>query len=227
MAEPSERSDVNEDSEFCEICGVKNPPKAQPGGRKRRFCSKTCKHEADRRTLAIRRGGDPFEPWGCVICSAEIPRRPGHPPNTCSVECREEKMRRRSKAWYRDNKSDPAFVSLTKDYKAAVWKRFYAKHRDRMIERSVTYAREHPEWKQARDMERYAKTRGAIGSERFTLAEIYLRDKGLCGLCGEPVEGSESTVDHIVPVSHGGPHTRANVQLAHRSCNSSKGNRVG
>jgi 5-methylcytosine-specific restriction endonuclease McrA len=35
------------------------------------------------------------------------------------------------------------------------------------------------------------------------------------------------TVDHIVPLDAGGDDTRANVQLAHRRCNSQKGNRGG
>jgi 5-methylcytosine-specific restriction endonuclease McrA len=33
------------------------------------------------------------------------------------------------------------------------------------------------------------------------------------------------SLDHIVPVSLGGTHTWANVQLAHLRCNVSKGNR--
>jgi 5-methylcytosine-specific restriction endonuclease McrA len=30
-------------------------------------------------------------------------------------------------------------------------------------------------------------------------------------------------MDHLIPLSQNGPHTRANVALAHRSCNSRKG----
>jgi 5-methylcytosine-specific restriction endonuclease McrA len=32
-------------------------------------------------------------------------------------------------------------------------------------------------------------------------------------------------MDHIVPISKGGTHTLDNVQMAHRFCNLSKGNR--
>lgn len=46
-----------------------------------------------------------------------------------------------------------------------------------------------------------------------------------CGLCGGPIASlEESTQDHVIPVSQGGPDTLANVQLAHRSCNELKGN---
>lgn len=46
-----------------------------------------------------------------------------------------------------------------------------------------------------------------------------------CGLCGGPIASlEESTQDHIIPISQGGPDTLANVQLAHRACNELKGN---
>lgn len=46
-----------------------------------------------------------------------------------------------------------------------------------------------------------------------------------CGLCGGDIAAlEETTQDHIIPTSQGGPDTLANVQLAHRSCNELKGN---
>lgn len=63
--------------------------------------------------------------------------------------------------------------------------------------------------------------------------DIYERDIWLCGLCDKPVDPavswpdrSSASLDHIVPLSKGGTHTYENVQLAHLSCNVSKGNRV-
>jgi 5-methylcytosine-specific restriction endonuclease McrA len=56
---------------------------------------------------------------------------------------------------------------------------------------------------------------------------VFARDKGVCGICGKPVEmNSNWELDHIVPLSKRGPHSYANVQLAHMKCNRSKGNRV-
>lgn len=75
---------------------------------------------------------------------------------------------------------------------------------------------------------RLAVTRGALHAEKFTLDEIYERDHGICYLCHKPCPRSEATIDHVVPVSppHNGPHTRANVKLADRSCNSRKRDRL-
>lgn len=54
-------------------------------------------------------------------------------------------------------------------------------------------------------------------------AAIRLRDQGRCGICGESVPGDQESLDHIVPLALGGTHEPANVQLAHRVCNSRKG----
>jgi 5-methylcytosine-specific restriction endonuclease McrA len=52
------------------------------------------------------------------------------------------------------------------------------------------------------------------------------RDDGHCGICGEPVSVADQSLDHIVPIARGGTHEPANVQLAHRVCNSRKGARL-
>jgi len=77
----------------------------------------------------------------------------------------------------------------------------------------------------------YAQRRRALlkgarrRAERFSPGEIYERDGWQCGICQQHVEPADATLDHIIPLSRGGPHTRANVQLAHRRCNSRKGAR--
>lgn len=63
--------------------------------------------------------------------------------------------------------------------------------------------------------------------------DIYERDIWLCGLCVTPVDPDcawpdpmSPSLDHIIPLSKGGTHIHENVQLAHLTCNVSKGNRV-
>lgn len=65
--------------------------------------------------------------------------------------------------------------------------------------------------------------------EQFTNREIFERDGWECRVCGDSVDQSvrwphplSATLDHILPVSKGGPHARSNVQLAHAFCNLSK-----
>jgi len=82
---------------------------------------------------------------------------------------------------------------------------------------------------------RDAQKRGVDGvkTERINVAYIYDRDAWRCGVCGKRVDKAltyphlmSASLDHIVPLAHGGTHTKANVQLAHFICNSTKSDRL-
>jgi 5-methylcytosine-specific restriction endonuclease McrA len=79
---------------------------------------------------------------------------------------------------------------------------------------------------------RYALMRGARRAERVDRKTIFLRDGWVCQLCRKKVNPKlpsthrfGATLDHIIPVSRGGEHTPANLQLAHLACNSRKKDR--
>ncbi len=72
--------------------------------------------------------------------------------------------------------------------------------------------------------ERRAREDAAI--ERFDPLEVYDRDDWTCGICGKTVDpkvlypdGMSASLDHVVPLSKGGDHTRSNSVLAHLICN--------
>lgn len=69
---------------------------------------------------------------------------------------------------------------------------------------------------------RRAKKRAAP-TEHIDLQEIFIRDKGVCGICGRPVDPDQWHLDHVIPLARGGAHQRSNVQVAHPSCNLTKG----
>lgn len=52
---------------------------------------------------------------------------------------------------------------------------------------------------------------------------VFLKDEGICGICGERLEMSDLTLDHIIPISKGGGHVYPNVHSAHRICNIRRG----
>jgi 5-methylcytosine-specific restriction endonuclease McrA len=72
-----------------------------------------------------------------------------------------------------------------------------------------------------------ARRRAALAQVEYdvtvSLEELYVRDGGICGICDEECDYSQASIDHVFPISKGGPHVWDNVQLAHRSCNSRKG----
>ena len=79
---------------------------------------------------------------------------------------------------------------------------------------------------------RRARMLGAI-TERFNDKEIFIRDNWCCGICKEAVDPTlnhpdpmSASLDHVVPLSRGGSHTRDNVQLAHLRCNLRKNDKL-
>ena len=71
-----------------------------------------------------------------------------------------------------------------------------------------------------------------VATESYTAEEIAERDRWICGICRKRIgrtlrfpHSRSLSVDHIVPISHGGDDVRANVQPAHLICNIRKSNR--
>lgn len=84
---------------------------------------------------------------------------------------------------------------------------------------------------------RIDRYQGITVDKGITLKKLARRDKDICALCGESVDWSDfviredgtvicgddyPSIDHIMPISKGGLHSWANVQLAHRGCNTFK-----
>lgn len=67
--------------------------------------------------------------------------------------------------------------------------------------------------------------RAGVTWDVVDLRRVYKHWAGKCGICGNAVSLETFTIDHIVPLSKGGPHRFENLQPAHFSCNSRKGNR--
>ena len=86
--------------------------------------------------------------------------------------------------------------------------------------------------KRAGSRRRRARKRNSY-NETVYLEVIAQRDKHKCHICRKRVnmnlaytDKHSATMDHLIPISLGGDHTYTNIRLAHRTCNSSKGNRA-
>ena len=73
-------------------------------------------------------------------------------------------------------------------------------------------------------MSKFAKLKRREAAKRARLARS-LSNK--CPLCGLPLSYGPVNVDHIRPLAAGGSNRPRNKQLAHESCNSSKGHKWG
>jgi len=93
-----------------------------------------------------------------------------------------------------------------------------------------------PVWndrRRANWQKRSALKKGAALAESFHHVDIFERDGWMCGICSSPVDRSlewpdplSKSIDHIVPLAKGGPHTPENTQCAHLACNVRKGDRI-
>lgn len=91
-------------------------------------------------------------------------------------------------------------------------------------------------WKRANSQESNHRKRArkyGCHYEPIDVRAIYDRDGWVCGICQKIVDKKHKfphrmspSLDHVIPLSLGGPHTPANVRLAHFTCNSKRGNRV-
>jgi 5-methylcytosine-specific restriction endonuclease McrA len=85
------------------------------------------------------------------------------------------------------------------------------------------------ESKRAVDARRRARKSGAV-VEKFTNGEIFDRDGWRCGICGKRINRKlvyphplSVSLDHVIPLSLGDEHSRANVRAAHLTCNVQRG----
>lgn len=96
-------------------------------------------------------------------------------------------------------------------------------------------------WQNARKKDRRILKLSSGECDKITLKALYERKNGICYICGGECDYSDfevrpdgtfiagdnyPSIEHIVPLSKGGLHIWANVDLAHRICNALKGDQV-
>lgn len=64
-------------------------------------------------------------------------------------------------------------------------------------------------------------------STKISKKKVFERDSYICGYCGKKLNGSDKTIDHIIPKSRGGSkHDYKNVISCCSKCNSKKDNHL-
>lgn len=52
---------------------------------------------------------------------------------------------------------------------------------------------------------------------------LLARDGDKCFFCGDPIPQGEESIEHLLPLAHGGTHHISNLALAHGPCNQGAG----
>lgn len=161
----------------------------------------------------------------CKICGKQYK---GQSSSYCSDECRKEVARQKQRE--REQLVHPPkiirCIECGQEFKVEYpdKRRLFCSPRcnDRHVQRL------HPEIKRDQNHRRRIAKRGLV-SEKVKSLQVYERDRWICGICHKRVNSKLSfphpmsaSLDHILPLSHGGHHTYVNCQLAHFICNSLK-----
>jgi 5-methylcytosine-specific restriction endonuclease McrA len=120
----------------------------------------------------------------------------------------DRRMKRYEKYWADPESAIQASRSYYQDHKEEILAA--QKHPDTLAKRAD------------RQLEREARKREQF-VESVDRQIVLERDEGICGICGLPTDRDDFHVDHVIPLSKGGLHCYANVQVAHPFCNIGKG----
>jgi endogenous inhibitor of DNA gyrase (YacG/DUF329 family) len=176
---------------------------------------------ADRRREAYQRR--PVEA-SCLQCSVPIVRTVGANgtmPMFCSRQCKDAHRRAQERAVREASKPERRCVWCGADMPRKM-------RADAMFCSSDCNSAAH------RTMRNWRRRSGETGvrprkNPLPSFIDIAERDRWMCGICGKPVNQKRKypdplagSLDHLLPVSLGGSHDPANLQLAHFRCNWSK-----
>ena len=95
--------------------------------------------------------------------------------------------------------------------------RWRAAHSDRV--NALQWERRHRNW--AHYLVSASERR--IAHRNRVLAALLARDGHTCHICKRQIRQREATIDHLIPVSQGGPSVEWNLAIAHLFCNQSRG----
>ena len=223
----------------CKHCGEDYVPAGRRGPVSA-FCSKRCSNlnsqgpgtaayardlERRRRKNAEARAARPRP--DCIVCGTPVepPRR-----TLCSDECERKNNAKKAMEFQRAYKAEHGIWYSRQWEPKRDWEksRAYSKARNA----AIPVRKRYPAAFAAKDARRRMKLAQAT-VEVFDPMEVFDRDRWVCQLCNEPVDRDAEypdpgyrSLDHVVPISKGGEHSRRNTQLAHLGCNIAKSNRM-
>lgn len=215
---------------MCPICDSPTAKKAT--GPRSTYCSPRCRRRADYlrrrdRALPAKRAENAASRAAvtkvCSLCSTPFSPEKSMRQVYCSARCGSAAGRDTSDRTC--SEADCARPVRARGVCAKHWRR-----------QARVDGRETPEPWNDRRRENHQRRRAlkvGASAERIINADVFERDGWSCGICREPVDPlaawpdrMSASLDHILPLSKGGAHTYANVQLAHLGCNVEKGARV-
>jgi endogenous inhibitor of DNA gyrase (YacG/DUF329 family) len=203
----------------CAECG--GPVAQESLGRPRRYCSDPCKQRVGNRAQNRRRLPAPKQAERqCAYCGTTFP-----PKRRDQVYC--EARCTRNASQMRRYRNEPLRQGVTFERLCVECGQFFTAKKC-----NAKWCSKICRIRTCRRDESRRRAPGA-GASLYADREIFERDGWICQICVQPVDPTVprthpdgATIDHVVPLSRGGPDTRDNVVTAHWRCNRDKSNRI-
>ena len=134
----------------------------------------------------------------------------------------------KNKEYYKNYKQkyDKEYLEKNKDKITKRILSWQLKNKEKVYGYKKTWRDTHPVAQRNQCIKRRARL-SILGT--FTDAEwieIKKAYNNICAICKRPEPEVKLTIDHIIPISKGGPNTKENIQPLCKSCNSSKGAKI-
>lgn len=184
----------------------------------------------DKSTFKCNVCGSVFEKWrGCTITCPHCHKEQMYA-STEEREAEKEKRRLEREAEYAKEKHCASCGAVfhseykTKIYCSDTCARREKRHRNAALGKTKLH--------DCSNHRKRARLHGVPYEPGITIEKLMVRDNGICQICGQPCDVDDlrwgysgpmyPSIDHIIAMANGGPHTWGNVQLAHAICNSFK-----
>ena len=206
-------------------------------GRNKKYCNRSCCEKAKHQRNYIPKVYDPEKRKRfiktCIECSCSFETKSNHQKVCNKRKC---KVAYQNKNWQSKNKFEKECPICKGLFKTAYNHQITCSINCQGKRQTLVYC----ELNQDSFMRNHSrvefKRRQRIKSawiEDVDIKVLIERDQGICQLCFNPVDlevhpnhNHAPSKDHIIPIVHGGEHSYNNTQLAHRICNSKKGDSI-
>lgn len=217
----------------CLYCGKELTKKSHKKGAVRKYCNDECYRAA--------RGVKEYGTARCMFCGEEFQESRDRPNNFCSKRCsalHSGMQRSLEKAFA--GQVNPDTMQQYREALERVAELTKQIKNERQCKNCGKWFCPNGSGRKSYCSEKCAKAAANASHDRrlarngkpdysITLTKLYMRDQGICQICGRSIDfdcDSNSdfypSIDHIRPLAKGGLHRWDNVQLACRICNTLK-----
>ncbi len=149
-------------------------------------------------------------------------------------EAHPEKVKKSQRRWWEAHREEERersrlYYEANPEKRQEASRRWREANPEKVREMDRLYCEANPEKVREKKQRRRVRKRGN-GIEPVSLEAVWERDGGICHICGKRIDPKleypdpmSKSLDHLQPISDGGPHAEWNVAYTHLRCNARRG----